>query len=146
MTSNSIPPSVGQRLAAARLQRGLAQTDVARRAGLAPSYLSRIENGKVQPTFPTVMSVVHAIGADPSEIVGPVTPEKKSRGPCPVTARGRCLLDLIGTKSDEEHYTPREIRMLKSFAALLKSAKPERVRAMEVLLESLAQAAKADDG
>jgi transcriptional regulator with XRE-family HTH domain len=128
---------VGRRLAAARLQRGLVQSTVARDAGLAPSYLSRIETGKVQPTFPTVMQVVRALGADAAEIVDPGAKLGKRRGPCPVTAKGRCLLDLIKPVAGDEQYTPRELRLLRQFALWIKGAEPGRVRAMEILLEDL---------
>ena len=113
------------------------QRDVALGADLAPSYLSRIENGKVQPTFPTVMRIVRFLGADLSEISGPVASPGSKRGPCPVTSRGKCLIDLIGVTDDPDHYTPTEIRLLRRFALWIKSAKPDRVRAIEVLLEDL---------
>jgi transcriptional regulator with XRE-family HTH domain len=132
---------VGRRLAAARLQRGLAQGDVAQRCGLAASYLSRIENGRIQPAFRTVMQIVGALGADMSEIIGPDAPGKRPHGPCPVTAAGRCLLDLIAPEADHEHYSPREVRLLRRFAAWLKSADASRVRAIEVLLEDLMRTA-----
>lgn len=142
MTPEASADDVGRRLSAARLQRGLAQGSVARDAGLAASYLSRIENGKVQPTFRTVMQIVNAIGADMEEIVGPGPESHHRDGPCPVTARGRCLLDLIASEPDGEHYSPREVKLLRRFAGWLKSAQPSRVRAIEVLLEDLLQVAE----
>lgn len=138
------PHSVGQRLSAARLQRGLAQGDVARGAGLAPSYLSRIETGKVQPTFRTVMRIVRVLGADVSEIAGRETPEDAARGPCPVTERGQCLVDLIGAAGNSERYSPAEIRLLRRFAVWMKRAKADRVRAIELLLSDLSNATGED--
>lgn len=135
MTRESASIDVGRRLSNARLQRGLAQAQVARAAGLAPSYLSRIESGKVRPAFPKVMRIVRAIGADVTEIVGPDESGKNARGPCPVTARGQCLIDLIAPVADREHYTPRELRLLRRFAVWLKDAQPNRVRAIELLLD-----------
>ena len=76
-----------------------------------------------------------------SEIVGPDVPGKRPHGPCPVTAAGRCLLDLIAAEADHEHYSPREVRLLRRFAVWLKSAEPSRVRAIEVLLDDLMRAA-----
>jgi len=128
---------VGQRLAAARLLRGLAQAEVARRAGLAPSYLSRIENGRIQPTFPTVLRIAGVMNADVAEIVERPAPTGDTRGPCPVTRRGTCLLDLVRPEADDEHYSPREVRLLRGFASWIKSAAPDRLRAMEILLEEL---------
>ena len=136
---------VGPRLKAARQQRGLAQTSVAQRAGLAPSYLSRIENGRVQPTFQTVMQVVRALGADLREIAGPEAVPGHRQGPCPVTARGHCLIDLIAPQPDEEHFSPREIRLLRRFAAWLKSADPRHARAVEALLADPTSGAQAPD-
>lgn len=128
---------IGQRLAAARLQRGFVQSGVARRAGLAPSYLSRVESGKISPTFATVMKIVDALGADLAEIAGPTVLRKQRKGGCPITERGQCLLDLIGTAGDSEHYSPREIRLLRGFASWIKHVEPNRVRAVELLLGDL---------
>jgi len=144
MTPETSAPPVGRRLAAARLQRGLTQKTLARDAGLAPSYLSRIENGHVRPTFETVMQIVRALDADPAEIVGPATKTTRARrhGPCPVTPGGQCLVDLIRPAAAPEHYTPREVRLIRRFAAWLKQAPPNRIRAMEILFTDLTQGAE----
>jgi transcriptional regulator with XRE-family HTH domain len=141
MTPTTSSENIGQRLAAARLQRGLAQTTVAQSAGLAPSYLSRLENGKVHPTFRTVMQIAQALGAGLEEIAGaPVA--KHRRGPCPVTEQGQCLLDLVHSVADHEHYSPREIRLMRRLGRWLKTAEPGRVRAMELILDDLTSAAE----
>jgi transcriptional regulator with XRE-family HTH domain len=132
---------VGRRLASARLMRGIAQAEIARRAEIAPAYLSRVETGKIQPTFRTVMHIASALGADLSEIAGPTPEGTHPKGPCPVTTKGKCLLDLIASERDGEHYSPREIRLIRRFAAWLKSSRSDRIRAMEVLLEDLGAAA-----
>jgi len=142
MTPRSSAPSipdVGQRLAAARMQRGLTQGELARAAGLAPSYLSRLENGKVQPTFKKVMHIVDVLGADVTELVGPSPRGGRYRGPCPVTTGGRCLVDLISIEpgADPERYSPREVRLIRRFARWLKHRPPNRARAMEILLDDL---------
>lgn len=145
MTSEDRLPEVGQRLAAARLQRGLAQNEVARRAGLAASYLSRIETGKVHPTIGTVMQVARAMGADLGEVLGRGE-ASATRGPCPVTHRGQCLLDLISPMKSEGHFTAREVRLIRRFASWVEGASATRLRAMEVLLEDLVDAAAAARG
>jgi transcriptional regulator with XRE-family HTH domain len=141
MTASNSPPNVGRRLAAARQERGLTQASVAASAGLAPSYLSRIENGRVQPTLPTLTRIVQVMGLDPVEVFGPRGSQAGSKGPCPVTPRGRCLLDLVSASADQEHYTPREVRLLRRFARWLKQVEPNRIRAMEILLDDLGSAA-----
>ncbi len=141
MTSEQL--DVGPRLAAARLQRGLAQNDVARRAGVAASYLSRIENGKVQPAFRTAVQIARVLGVGPDELVGSELGAPPGRGPCPVTRRGQCMLDLLAPTADDEHYTAREVRLIRRFAAWVQDSDPTRQRAMEVLLEDLAAAGDA---
>jgi transcriptional regulator with XRE-family HTH domain len=144
MPSSDTQVQIGRRLRSARLQRGLSQGTVARRAGIAPSYLSRVETESVQPTFRTVLRIHHALRADVAELLGQEQDERE--GACPVSASGHCMLDLVRSESDasrlaDEYYTPREIRLLRRMAAWMKSVKQDRLRAMEVLFEDLGRVA-----
>jgi len=135
-------PEIGQRLSAARLQRGLSQGTVARRAGVAATYLSRLENGRVQPTFRMVMRITTAMRLDLAELVEPS--REGHQGTCPVTPQGRCLLDLIRPEEHAvpgEHYTPREVKLLRNVASWIKRVPSDRVRALEILLADLMQSA-----
>jgi len=152
MTSEVSLPDVGRRLRAARLQCGLSQGTVARRAGIAASYVSRIETGKIQPSFRTVLRIQRALKLELEEILGP--PEEH-RGPCPVSAGGICMLDLILSEKDVarrpgaakgEHYTPREVRLLHRVAIWIRHANPDRLRALEIVLEDLIQAEAIGNG
>lgn len=146
MRAKASNPQVGRRLAALRARRGLSQGTVARLAGVAPSYLSRVENGKVQPTFPTLWRILRALRADFAELFGQESARAAEHAGCPVSRSGQCLLDLI--RSDREVagdptrrlYSAREVRLLARLAAWMKDAPAERVRAVEVLLEALSAA------
>jgi transcriptional regulator with XRE-family HTH domain len=131
---------LGSRLGAIRGLRGLSQGTVARLAGMAPSYLSRIETGKVEPTFPTIWRLVGALDTDFEELLGPQSTRAHGAGPCPVTGRGQCLLELIrpeGSPASGACYSPRQVRLLRRFATWLARASPEWVRSMELLLDAL---------
>ena len=147
MARKTKKPDLGQRIAAHRSQLGLTQTVVAKRAGLAASYLSRIENGKIFPTVPTAQKIAAALRVPLSELLKPPPPEKKNRG-CPVTAGGACLIDLIdpkwgfGSRSRAERYTPRQIRLLRQFAALVRKGSPEQIKSFEVLVGDLLEPGK----
>ena len=139
-------PNIGQRLAAARLKRGKAQAEVARQAGIAPSYLSRIETGKVQPTYRTLIRVASGIGLEFDELAA-FDPEVHHHGTrCPITEHGDCLLDLVRAEGEwarERHkdsYTVRQIELMRRFAAWVRDIPPDRLQAMEVLMEELARA------
>ena len=52
-----------------RLAREWNQTELAYHAGLAPSVISQIENGKRDPTARTLRKLAKALEVDPSELV-----------------------------------------------------------------------------
>ena len=131
-------PEIGKRIVATRLQRGLSQGTVSRRAGVDPSYLSRIETGKVQPTVRTAARIAAALRMPLSNLLKPSPPDRRDQ-PCPVTAGGRCLLDLIDTGSSDpeqhlETYTTRQLRLIRQFTSLLRTANPQVLKALEVLV------------
>ena len=142
MRRKSTTPGFGQRLAVTRGQRGLSQSAVAYRAGLAPSYLSRIETGKIQPTVPTAQKIAGALRIPLSDLLAPTPAERKGHG-CPVTARGTCLIDLIDPKGEihtgasGEHYSPRQIRLLRRFTTLLREGSPELLRGLDRVVVGL---------
>jgi transcriptional regulator with XRE-family HTH domain len=54
--------NAGRLLREARLERGLDQADLARRAGTTQAYVSRIERGVVSPSLETLGRLLHAMG------------------------------------------------------------------------------------
>ena len=52
----------GQLLRDARVERGLDQAELARRAGTTQAYVSRIERGVVSPSLETLGRLLHAMG------------------------------------------------------------------------------------
>ncbi len=62
--------AIGPDLRARRLQARLRSTDVARLAGIRVETLSRIENGRTNPTVATVQSILAAL--DRAAISGPL--------------------------------------------------------------------------
>jgi transcriptional regulator with XRE-family HTH domain len=142
MGPQSSKPSLGQRVAASRSQLGLSQTDVAKRAGLAASYLSRIENGKIHPTVPTAQKIAGALRVPLGELLGPTPLQQKDQG-CPVSARGICLIDLVDHRrqlrsaEDTEHYSPRQIRVMRRFTKLVREGSPEILNGLDVVIGGL---------
>ena len=140
-------PDLGRRLAAERLRRGLSQGTVARRAGIAPSYLSRLETGRVHPTFRTLVRVATVLQVPLDDLVaGPSA--RPAGGACPVTRCGDCLLDLLRPESharrpDEEAFSPRQVKLLRVLADWMQGASAERLRAIEVVLEEFTRARNA---
>jgi DNA-binding XRE family transcriptional regulator len=54
--------SIGRDLLRRRERAGLTQSEVAAKAGIRPETLSRLENGRANPTFATVRRILTAFG------------------------------------------------------------------------------------
>jgi hypothetical protein len=69
-------------------------------------------------------------------------PSHKTQG-CPVSAQGSCLLDLIDPKWEfqsqgrGERYSPRQVRLMRRFTALVREGQPELMKGFELLVGSL---------
>jgi transcriptional regulator with XRE-family HTH domain len=61
-------PALGQAIRTLRVERELKQLSVAEDAGITVAHLSKIESGKVNPTWGTVEAVAQALGVTMVEI------------------------------------------------------------------------------
>jgi transcriptional regulator with XRE-family HTH domain len=136
MRKRSRMQEIGKRIATGRFQQGFSQSLVARRAGIDPSYLSRIETGKVHPTVGTAMRIAEALGISLADLLSASPPDQRQK-PCPVSPSGRCFLDLIdsgaGSRRSPETFSPRQIRLLRRFAGWVQQGDPTLLKALEVL-------------
>ncbi|HEX5043578.1 MAG TPA: helix-turn-helix domain-containing protein [Candidatus Polarisedimenticolaceae bacterium] len=146
MTSMGPPFEIGKRLGSVRAQRGLSQGTVSRLAGLAPSYLSKIENGRIQPTFPTLWRILRALHADAAEVLSADSGEPRHSPGCPISVTGECLGQLIRSEAEVARdrrrvfVSTREVRLLHDLLGWLKRTSPEHARALETVLEQVLHA------
>ena len=139
-------PEIGKRIVATRLHRRLSQAAVSRSAGIHPSYLSRIETGRVHPTVRTASRIAAALKVTLDDLLGPTPPERRNQ-PCPVSPSGKCILDLIDTGTDgptspNGKYTPRQIRLLRRFANLVQTSQPGVLKVFDVLVSEFSDPGK----
>jgi len=134
---------LGKRLVATRLSKGLSQASIARLAGVAPSYLSRIETGKVNPTVQTAARIAAALRTPLDALVN--GPDEGRKGACPVSRTGTCMLDLARPEvgplpvPGQEGYTPRQLKLIRKITALVGSGSPDLLKALEVLVGQLSR-------
>ncbi|MEU6058327.1 XRE family transcriptional regulator [Streptomyces sp. NPDC047097] len=69
-------PDVAPQLRALRRRRGLTLEAAARRAGLSPAHLSRLETGRRQPSLPMLLGLARIYGTTVSELLGESAPER----------------------------------------------------------------------
>lgn len=58
----------GQRLRERRVQLGMTQEALATRAGLHPTYVSRLERGKVNVSLAAILRLCHALEMSPANL------------------------------------------------------------------------------
>lgn len=61
--------TVGQKLYLERIRRGVSQTELSRRTGIAQPNLSNIEKGKQDITVSTLLQICLALGVKPSSVL-----------------------------------------------------------------------------
>jgi len=63
--------SLGQRIRAERLARGLGLVELGRAAGCSHPFLSQVENGKALPSLPSLFDIAAALEVTPAELLTP---------------------------------------------------------------------------
>ncbi len=58
----------GANVAHAREQRGLSQSQLARKIEVVDTYISRIETGRAQPSFRLILAIAHQLNTTPAEL------------------------------------------------------------------------------
>ncbi|MGW7428404.1 helix-turn-helix domain-containing protein [Streptomyces sp. NPDC054861] len=69
-------PDMAPQLRGLRRRRGLTLEVAARRAGLSPAHLSRLETGRRQPSLPMLLALARIYGTTVSALLGEVPPER----------------------------------------------------------------------
>ncbi|MFC4612871.1 helix-turn-helix domain-containing protein [Streptomyces maoxianensis] len=70
-------PDVAPRLRDLRRGRGLTLEAAAKRAGLSPAHLSRLETGNRQPSLPMLLGLARIYGTTVAELLGESAPERE---------------------------------------------------------------------
>lgn len=133
---------VGAAMREIRQAKRLTQQAVGRRAGLATSYLSRIENGHIQPTAATIDRIAGALGVPVGDIFARPGQEPDPGHRCPVSTSGECIGRLI---RDERRavarpklgYSEEELRLLRMTDYLVLHGSPEVRAVLAHVLDAL---------
>ena len=84
---------VGTRLRAARNDRGWTLDDLAERAGMSPSTLSRLESGKRQASLELLLPLTRQLGIRLDDLVSTETPDPRVRR-APIKRQGMLIVPL----------------------------------------------------
>ncbi len=135
--------SVGDALARIRAAKGLTQAAVGERASLAISYVSRIENGRIQPTAVMLQRLARALEVPVADLFA--APDESLAAPhiCPVSHSGECVGRMIRARSGrppargKARYGDDELHLLRMTDYLVVHGSAEVRAALATVLEAL---------
>ena len=143
--------SLGTRIMQVRNQKGLTQRQLSERTGIAGSYLSRIENRRLEPRPKTLRKIADALAIPVSELFQdrPGTPGTLQ---CVITPSGHCVMDLLRSgrgkppQPGTESYSPRQLQLLRIAGYLIQTADTLLLETLGVLLGALLVAERIPGG
>ena len=141
--------SVGRRIHQLRTESRITQREVGEVAGLAVSYLSRVENDRLTPTLPTLTKIAGALSV-PLTALFDDKASLEAKDACPVSLSGRCILDspFVGRgrkpKKGAEAYSRDQLEALRLCNFLLHMGDKQLLRTLLTMLKGLLALKEAD--
>ena len=134
--------SIGSRVIQIRNEKNLTQQQVSRKSDIAPSYLSRIENRRIEPGPKTLRRIAEALGVPVSEFFQEAA-TSLGKSHCAITSSGSCIMDLMrssrgrNSRVVSEAYTSQQLQLLRMANYLIQSGDHRLLSALDLLLGSL---------
>ena len=134
--------SIGRRIQQLRLESRITQRELGEATGLAVSYLSRVENGRLTPTVPTLTKIADALSVTITALFD-ATATLEAKDACPVSLSGRCILDhlFVGRRkrlaNGVEGYSREQLEALRLCNFLLHTGDKQLVRTLITILKGL---------
>jgi transcriptional regulator with XRE-family HTH domain len=132
--------SIGKKLLLLRAQSNKTQRELARSAGLAVAYLSRLEHDHIIPSVRTLSKIAAALKVPLTAFFnGAPTHEAADR--CPISLSGRCILDeqhvALSKQPSAEGYSSLQLEVLKLCNLLLHRGDQQASLTLLITMKSL---------
>lgn len=134
--------SIGTRIIQARNQRNMNQRELSERSGIASSYLSRIENRRLEPRPKTLRRIAAALGVSLSELFRD-EPSGGAVSRCAITVSGDCVMDLLRSRRRKtqrpgmEAFSPRQLQLLRMASYLVETGNTRLLDTLDTLFSAL---------
>lgn len=134
--------SIGTRIIQIRSERNISQRELSERSGLASSYLSRIENRRIEPRPKTLRKIADALGVPMSDLFQE-SPAAHRLAQCVITLSGDCIMEKLQSRARKadlpgsETYTPRQIQLLRMANYVIQTGNQRVLDAFELVLNGL---------
>lgn len=140
--------SLGTRVMQVRTQKGFTQRQISERTGIASSYLSRIENRRLEPRPKTLQKIAEALGVPVTDFFQDRPGARPEAFQCVITASGHCVMDLLRARRGKppqpgtESYNPRQLQVLRMAGYLIQTGDARLLDTLEVVLGALLNAGR----
>ncbi len=134
--------SIGTRIIQIRNQKSMTQRELSERSGIAGSYLSRIENRRLEAGPKTLRKIADALGVSLSDLFQEA-PTAQGTSQCVITASGNCIMEMLenrqgkGPRAGTEGYAPHQLQLLRMANYLIQSGNSRLLDTLHVLLSAL---------
>ena len=142
---------LGRAILKLRHEKGLTQADLGSRAGLAATFVSRVENERIEPSLASLARLARALDVRVADLFNAV--EGLHEPPChvcPVSSTGECVGSLFApargreAEGDKAIYRPADLSILRLADHVVRRGSKETIAALRTVLEALADAAGRD--
>lgn len=146
-----MPSGLGPQIRRVRLEAHRTQRSVAKGAGIAAEYLSRVENNRASPTMRTLQKIAETLKVSVQAFFdGEARLDVSDH--CPVSSSGRCILDHlysgdgrgIGSKMRTERYSRIQLEALRTCDFLVHNGNAAVQSALAVMLKSLLEMSRGE--
>ncbi len=141
--------SLGKAILQIRHAQGMTQADVCARGGVGVAYLSRLENGHLEPTMGTLGRIAGALGVPVSQIFEAFEePARAAIHRCPVSTSGDCISEMLRSgrgrapSKNSSTYGPEQLRLLRTTDYIINHGSKEIRDALAVVVDALVQRAR----
>ena len=137
--------SIGTRIIQVRNHKGITQRELSVRSGIASSYLSRIENRRLEPRPKTLRKIAGALDVPVSEFFQEGPAARRSYA-CAITVSGNCIMEMLSSgrgkkpRTSTETYSPRQLQLLRVANYLIQSGNARLLDSLDLLLNALLNA------
>jgi len=134
--------SIGTRIIQLRNQKGITQQQLSERTGLAPSYVSRIENRHLEPRPQTLRKIALGLEVPISDIFQERASQLGTLQ-CVITSSGNCVMNLLQSSRGQrapqhaESYDPRQLQLLRMANYLIQTGDKRLLDSLDVLFSAL---------
>jgi len=139
---------IGTRIIQLRNQKNVSQRQLSERSGLASSYLSRIENRKLEPRPTTLRKIAEGLGVSMGEIFQEGPAAQIAAGQCVISTSGACIMHMLANRRrrsavpTSDTYTPRQLQLLRMTDYLIHHGSGRVLDSLEVMLSALMTSAR----